>query len=81
MFDTIIKILITLVSAGLLLAILPVSPFVNIVNTLGELPYISWLNWFFPVGQCITTFSLWLVALGVYYGISWILKQLDLIGF
>lgn len=80
MFDTIVKILLTLAVAGILIAILPISPFQAVVESLEELPYLGYLNWFFPVGRCISVLTAWGVAVGVYYGISWILRQLDIIG-
>lgn len=80
MFDTIVKILLTLAVAGILIAILPISPFQSIVETIGETPYLGYLNWFFPVGRCITALMAWATAIGIYYGISWILRQLDIIG-
>lgn len=80
MFDTIVKIILTLAVAGILIAILPISPFQSIVSTLEETPYLGYLNWFFPVGRCITVLMAWASAIGIYYGISWILRQLDIIG-
>ena len=80
MFDTIVKILLTLSVAGILIAILPVSPFQAVVQSLEETPYLGYLNWFFPVGRCVGVLTAWGVAIGVYYGISWILRQLDIIG-
>lgn len=80
MWDTIVKILITLAVAGILIAILPISPFQSIVQALEETPYLGFLNWFFPVGRCLTALSAWAVAIGTYYGISWILRQLGIIG-
>ena len=80
MFDTIVKILITLAVAGILIAILPISPFRAIIETVAELPYLGYLNWFFPVGRCVSALMLWCSAIGIYYGISWILRQLDIIG-
>ena len=80
MFDTIVKIILTLAVAGILIAILPISPFQAVVESLEELPYLGYLNWFFPVGRCISVLTAWGVAIGVYYGISWILRQLDIIG-
>lgn len=79
-FDTIVKILLTLAIASILIAILPVSPFKAVIESLGELPYISYLNWFVPVGRIITTLGAWAVCLGFYYGIAWIFRQLDIIG-
>ena len=80
MFDTIVKILLTLAVAGILIAILPVSPFQSIVSTLESTPYLGYLNWFFPVGRCVTAMIAWTSAIGIYYGISWILRQLSIIG-
>lgn len=80
MFDTIVKILLTLAVAGILIAILPVSPFQAVLSSLEETPYLGYLNWFFPVGRCVSVLTAWGVAIGVYYGISWILRQLDIIG-
>lgn len=78
--DTIVKILLTLAIATILIAILPVSPFKGMIETMGELPYISYFNWFFPVGRCLTALTAWGVAIGIYYGIAWIFRQLDIIG-
>lgn len=79
-FDTIIKILLTLAIGGILIALLPSSPFADFVNTIGELPYLGYLNWFFPVGRCLSVLTVWGIAIGVYYGISWILRYLNIIG-
>lgn len=79
MFDTIVRILLTLAVAGILIAILPVSPFQAFISELGQLPYIGYFNWFFPVGKCLTVLGAWAVCLGVYYSIAWILRQLDIV--
>lgn len=78
--DTIVKILLTLAIATILIAILPVSPFKGMIESMGELPYLSYFNWFFPVGRCLTALTAWGVAIGIYYGIAWIFRQLDIIG-
>lgn len=77
--DTIVKILLTLAIATILIAILPVSPFRAIIESMDELPYIGYFNWFFPVGRCLTALSAWGVAIGIWYGISWIFRQLDIV--
>lgn len=79
MFDTIVKILLTLAVAGILIAILPVSPFRSAIETIGELPYIGYFNWFFPVGKCLTVLAAWAVCIGAYYAVAWILRQLDIV--
>lgn len=78
--DVLVKIMITLAIAGILIAILPVSPFQSVVESLSETPYLGYLNWFFPVGRCLTVLISWGAAILVFYGISWILRQLDIIG-
>ena len=78
--DTIVKILLTLAIATILIAILPVSPFTSMISAMAELPYISYFNWFFPVGKCLSALTAWAACMGVYYGIAWIFRQLDIIG-
>lgn len=79
MFDTIVKIILTLAVAGILIAILPVSPFVSVIDSLEAIPYLSYVNWFIPVGRIITTLTAWAAAIGVYYAIAWILRQLEIV--
>lgn len=78
--DVIVKILFTLAVAGILIAILPASPFKAVVEALVETPYLGYLNWFMPVGRCLTVLYSWGAAIGIYYGIQWILRQLNIIG-
>lgn len=78
--DVIVKILLTLAIAGILIAILPVSPFQSVIESIAETPYLGYLNWFFPVGRCLTVLMAWGSAILVFYGISWILRQLNIIG-
>lgn len=80
MFDTIIKIILTLAVAGILIGLLPTSPFPSIIAELGDVPYLGYLNWFFPVGTILGILSLWVTAIIAYYAVSWILRQLDIIG-
>lgn len=54
--------------------LLPVSPFRNVINQLGELPALGWLNWFIPVGWIVDTMALWLTAITAYYAISIMLR-------
>lgn len=78
--DVIAKILFTLAVAAIIIAILPVSPFQSIIQSIGETPYLGYLNWFFPVGRCLTVMVSWCAAIAVFYGVSWILRQLNIIG-
>lgn len=80
LIDTIVKIVLTLAVAGILIGLLPPSPFPAIIESIAALPMISYINWFFPVGQAIGILSSWAAAIVVFYGISWILRQLGIIG-
>lgn len=80
MGETIIKILVTVALAGIVIALLPASPFTAIINTLDEIPWIGELNWFIPVGRIIGVTTVWASVCISYFAISWILRQLDIIG-
>lgn len=78
--DTIVKIVLTLAVAGILIGLLPPSPFPGIISQIEQLPMIGYINWFFPVGQAVAILTAWGSAILVFYGISWILRQLGIIG-
>lgn len=49
---------------GFLNGMLPNSPFTDLIQGNETVTTaIGWLNWFFPVGQCLAIFGLWLGAL------------------
>ncbi|MGB9660584.1 MAG: hypothetical protein ACPL5F_01020 [Moorellaceae bacterium] len=54
------------------LSSLPDSPFVNIGGIVEQ--YLRWLNYFVPVGDMITLMSAYLGAVGVWYGVRWVLR-------
>ena len=49
-----------------ILDLLPTSPFQEFVSQFSSLPYLGWLNWFFPVGDCLTVMLVWLGAVGLF---------------
>lgn len=61
-------------------SLLPVSPFQPLIQELGELPYLGVLNWFFPIGELVAIGTLWLVAIGTYYGWMVIARWVKLLG-
>lgn len=63
-----------------LLSFLPDSPFSGFIESVAELPYLSYLNWFVPVGTFIAIGSTWLVAIGVFYIYQAILRWAKVIG-
>lgn len=65
---------------NVVIGLFPLSPFRDFISSLESLPYLGWLNWFFPVGQCLAILSAWLLAVGTFYLWSIIARWVKLIG-
>lgn len=63
-----------------LLDLLPLSPFQEFIGNFSSLPYLGWLNWFFPVGDCLVVMLAWLGAVGLFYLYSILMRWLKMIG-
>lgn len=62
------------------LQVLPTSPLREFIDSMGDIPYLSYLNWFFPVSEIIAVLSLWITAIGLFYLWSVVLRWLRVIG-
>lgn len=60
--------------------ILPLSPFQPYLNQLAGLPYLGYLNWFFPIGEAITITATWLTVIVTWYTWQVVLRWLKVIG-
>lgn len=60
--------------------VLPLSPFQDFISEFSSLPYLGWLNWFFPVGDCLVVMLAWLGAVGLFYLYSILMRWLKMIG-
>lgn len=60
--------------------LLPLSPFSEFIADFAALPYLGYLNWFFPVGDCLTVMWVWLGAVGLFYLYSILMRWLKMIG-
>ncbi len=56
---------------------LPESPFSIIENI--EIPFLSSLNWIFPINFFIVVLSYWVLAIGIYYILAVILRWVKII--
>ena len=65
---------------ALILMFLPSSPFTTVANTVGTIPYLQYLNWFFPVTECIAVLEVWLSAVLIYYVYQAIMRWVKVIG-
>lgn len=63
----------------LIISVLPLSPFRDFIDSLAGIPYLGWLNWFFPVGGVLKVMSAWLTAIGLFYLYSIILRWVKVI--
>lgn len=63
-----------------LVDILPLSPFTQFLDDFADLPYLSYLNWFIPVGDFIKIGEAWLGAILLFYGYSIIMRWVKMIG-
>ena len=62
-----------------LLSILPTSPFAPMINSLEQMPYLGYINYFVPVGTCIKIGEAWLAAIVIFYLWSVIARWIKLI--
>lgn len=63
-----------------IIGLLPSSPFQALVNSIASVPYLRYLNWFFPVTEALALLEAWLVAIAVFYLYRMILSYIHLIG-
>lgn len=68
-----------LVIAGIVLALLPMSPFSAMISYMENIPYLNYLNWFVPISEIISVTETWLVVVSVYYGIMWLLNYIGVL--
>lgn len=65
-----------------LLVILPTSPFQPLLADLaiGYPDALAWLNWFIPINEILALLAAWLVAVGIFYLYSIIMRWIKMIG-
>lgn len=56
------------------LNLLPRSPFVSVLASLDKLPYLETVNYFVPIASFVAVGQAWLVAVGLFYLYSIILR-------
>ena len=63
-----------------IIAVLPTSPFADYIEEFAGLPYLPWLNWFFPIKECLIVMASWLGAITLWYAYSIIARWVKLAG-
>lgn len=65
---------------GVILMLLPGSPFSSFIDNLDTAGWIKALNWVVPVGTFVSIGSAWLVAIGIFYAYQVILRWAKAVG-
>lgn len=60
--------------------VLPLSPFQPYLSQMADLPYLGYLNWFFPIGAALKIMATWLTVIVTWYSWSVLLRWLKVIG-
>lgn len=63
-----------------IIELLPTSPFQQFLEDFEELPYLGYLNWFFPVRGCLIVLAAWLGAIALFYLYSIVMRWVKMIG-
>lgn len=63
-----------------IIAILPTSPFAEFISEFASLPFLGYLNWFFPVHECLVVMTAWLGAIALFYVYSIVMRWVKMIG-
>jgi len=75
--DNILKAMGSILDA--ILQILPDSPFRPFIDSLGDIPYVGWLNYFLPVSDFLRLLTLWGTAILLFYAVSALLRFVNAI--
>lgn len=69
MIQTLSEFAIKVLLIAVVVALLPVSPFVGYSTLVNQIPFVGYLNWFLPIPEMITIMESWLAVVAVYYTI------------
>lgn len=73
---------VSIVLIGVVLALLPKSPFQYFLDSFGGLDNLvnmHYVNWFIPFGEIIAVGQAWLACVVVYYAYSYVMRFIKLI--
>lgn len=59
--------------------LLPDSPFRPFIDTLADVPYLGYLNYFVPISDFLILLSLWGTAITMFYAVSALLRLINAI--
>lgn len=62
------------------LALFPMSPFLPVIQELGTLPYLGYINWVIPIGDFVKIGTAWIAAIALYYMYMVVARWVKLLG-
>ena len=63
-----------------IIQLLPTSPFQQFIDDFASIPFLGYLNWFFPVRGCLIVLAAWLGAIALFYLYSIVMRWVKMIG-
>ena len=64
---------------AVIVSLLPLSPFADAIDSLAQVPYLGYINYFIPVGTCLKIGTAWLSAIALFYLYSVLARWIKLI--
>lgn len=64
---------------AVIVSLLPLSPFAGAIDSLAQVPYLGYINYFIPVGTCLKIGTAWLSAIALFYLYSVVARWVKLI--
>ena len=58
----------------------PTSPFLPVIQELGTLPYLGYINWVIPIGDFVKIGTAWIAAIALYYMYMVVARWVKLLG-
>lgn len=77
-----LDIAVSVVLIGVVLALLPKSPFqyfLDSMSGIGSMVNMRYVNWFVPFGEMLAIGQAWLLCVGIYYAYMYIMRFIKLI--
>ena len=65
---------------GAILAMLPNSPFKDVIEDLEAVSWLGYVNWFIPIGTLLKIGTAWTAAIAVFYAYQLILRWAKAVG-
>lgn len=64
---------------NMLLSFLPDSPFQAVIESIGSIPWLGYVNYFIPVSEMVAIGEAWLTAIVVFYAYQGIMRFVNMI--